>query len=176
MAGCPVCGSMNVTCHGSYFRKRAGVYVKRLHCNACGATPGVLPPFLLPHKHYPVTDVLPVVKDYLQGSEGLLTSWLNSAAAEISFSAFLRWLKILSDMAGDLHRIGASALAEWKPGWRFEKDKRMNAASFPLAGNVSLNQLYQIFVMEDYFVFNSVSREDFFPWLIFQSRQRSGPA
>ncbi len=166
---------MNVTCHGSYFRKKAGIYIKRLHCNDCKATPGWLPPFLLPRKHYPISEVLPSVRNYLQGSEGVLTAWMNTPEAEISFSSFLRWLKTLSGMAGELYRIAVTVLAEWKPCWKFEKDKRMNTASFPLAGRCCLNQLYQIFVMEDYFVFDSIQREDFFPWLIFQSRQRAGP-
>jgi len=79
-------------------------------------------------------------------------------------------------MASKLYKIAVTHLAQWKPAWKFECDKRLHAAAFPLAGNHNLNLLYQIFIMEDYFVFEPVERKDFFVWLIFQMRQRAGPS
>jgi hypothetical protein len=162
---------MNVICYGSYYRKRAGVRVKRLFCKDCRAYRGWLPPFLLPYKHYAVSEMLPLVKTYLQGSSGCLKAWIDMPNAEISFCTFIRWLKSFAGIARRLHNIASKFLAERKPAWSFEKDKRMHAATFPLSRNHYMNLLYQIFVMESYFVFDSVEREDFFVWLIFQFRR-----
>ena len=78
-------------------------------------------------------------------------------------------------MAGELYGIAITFMAEFKPDWRIEKDKRMYAATFPLAREDNMNLMQRIFVMEEYFVLESVHRKDFFMWLIFQSRQRAGP-
>ncbi|MEA3507174.1 MAG: DUF6431 domain-containing protein [Elusimicrobiota bacterium] len=171
--GCQECGSVNVVRHGTYFRIKAGVRIQRLYCNDCGSSRGWLPPFLLPYKHYPVNEVLPVVKRYLLGTTGTFITWLNTCRVNISFSTFRRWLKTLSQMAGKLHNIARRKLAQHKPFWRFEKDSRLSSAAFPMAGNPDMNELYQIFIMEDYFVFESVKRDNFFVWLIFQSRLRT---
>ncbi len=84
-------------------------------------------------------------------------------------------MKILEGLTSRIYEIAVNTLARWKPHWRFECDKRIHSAAFPLAENHNLNQLYRIFIMEDYFVFDSVERKDFFVWLIFQLRQRAGP-
>lgn len=117
--------------------------------------------------------VLPVVKRYLLGTTGTFIAWLNTCRVNISFSTFRRWLNTLSVKSGELNNIARRKLAQHKPFWRFEKDSRFHGAAFPMAGNPDMNKLYQIFIMEDYFVFESVKREDFFVWLIFQFRLRT---
>ncbi|MBI5452288.1 hypothetical protein HY945_02410 [Candidatus Gottesmanbacteria bacterium] len=85
-----------------------------------------------------------------------------------------RWVNTFSAMAPELFKTARKILAELKPNFRFEKDKRLSAAAFPSAHskikNQNLNLLYQIFILREYF--NSLVEPKYFlVWLIFVNRQ-----
>jgi len=168
--GCLKCRSLNVICYGTYFRKKAGVRIRRIYCKDCGACLGWLPPFLLAKKHYPISRVLPIIKKYLMGSVGYYISWCKANINEPEYSTFLRWIKVFSGMAEILYKTACKTLAAFKPDWKFEKDKRLFTACFPAAGNQKLKLLYRTFILQEYFSFESAGHEDFFAWLIFQHR------
>lgn len=85
----------------------------------------------------------------------------------------------MAGMAQELHKTARAILAELKPNFKFEKDKRLFNAGFPAActklKNQGLNFLYQLYILREYFVC-LVAPKDFLTWLIFAARLKTGQA
>lgn len=147
---------------GAYPRKKAGVLIQRFKCSSCGRTFNFLPPFLLPHKHYTVPEMAPAIAAYALGETGQVKTWQTQESAECSLETFRRWVTCFRQLAPDLLRRVRKLLAELKPGWKFEKDRRLFTAAVPEVKEV----LYQLFVLRDYFT-SLITAEDYLPWLLF---------
>lgn len=150
---------------GVYSRKKADVLIQRFKCSRCGRTVSFLPPFLLPHKHYTITDLAPAIEAYALGDTGQVKTWLAGGereAAEFSLETFRRWVVCFRQLAPDILKRVRKLLAELKPGWRFEKDQRLFSAAVP---EVKAD-LYQLFILREYFS-TLVAAEDYLPWLLF---------
>jgi hypothetical protein len=97
---------------------------------------------------------------------------------EFSVQTLKRWVAAFASMAKELHEIAQKTLAELKPNWKFEKDKRLFRTNFPSAHsetkNQNLNLLYQIFILREYFP-SLVEPKDFLVWLIFVARLNPTP-
>lgn len=151
--------------HGVYRRKRADILIQRYKCCNCGRTFSFLPPFLLSHKHYAVSDMAPAIEVYALGGDGQIKTWQAQEAGEFSLETFRRWVVCFMRMAPGFLKKTRKLLADMKPCWKYERDKRLfNAAVSDLK-----KELHQLFVLRDYCTFLSAP-EDWLPWLIFQSR------
>lgn len=175
--GCQKCGSPNVTCYGSYSRKKACVPIFRLKCNDCGACLGWLPPFLLPNKHYTIPEIEPGISAYALGSSGYTRTFWSLETLPCCQETLWRWINTFTGLAKELNTIARKTLAQLKPNFKFEKDKRLLAFAFPLARvkakNHNLNLLYQLFILREYFA-SLVEPKDFLVWLVFQKRLAAG--
>ena len=161
---CPHCGG-KISRHGVYYRKKAGVLIQRYKCCGCGRTFSFLPPFLLPHKHYAVSDMAEAIEEYVLGEKGQVKTYQEQETAKFSLETFRRWTACFMQMAPSFLKKARKLLAEIKPCWRYEKDKRLFNAD---VSDVKKG-LYQLFILRDYFTFLP-DPEDWLPWLIFQSR------
>lgn len=124
---------------------------------------------MLPCKHYAISEIEPDMEEYLKGSTGY---WeLEDLAC--SLGTLRRWIDAFSLMAPELLKTARKILAELKPKFKFEKDKRLFKSDFPSAHskikNHNLNLFYQVFILREYFS-SLVKPEDFLVWLIFQVR------
>jgi len=150
----------------------AGVPIPRLHCESCGATPGWLPPFLLPHKHYSLETIEPAISAYITGTDGYVNCLSTLAVVEISDKTLFNWVAALSLQAKTFLLIAIRVLNQLKPHWNLEKDRRLSASFRPAARGekqASLDALGQIYILREYFT-SIVAPEYFLRWLIFQSR------
>lgn len=149
--------------------------IQRFLCKDCGKHFSWLPPFLLPRKHYTITEIEPDMEEYLKGSTGYLK--LEDLAC--SLGTLRRWIDTFASMAPELFKTARKNLVKLKSNFKFEKDKRLSAADFPSAHskikNHNLNFLYQVFILREYFSF-LVKPEDFLVWLVFQTRLRQKKA
>lgn len=82
---------------------------------------------------------------------------------------FRRWIVCLRELAPGLLKKARQLLAEIKPSWKFEKDKRFFKADIADAKTA----LYQLFILRDHFT-TIVSAKDYLPWLIFLKSTRFG--
>lgn len=137
---------------------------------SCGRCFNFLPPFLLPYKHYTVSDLAPAIEAYALGSDGQVKTWSargGQEMAEFSLETFRRWVVCFKQLAPDLLKRVRKLLAEMRPGWKFEKDRRLFKATIP---DVKAG-LYQLFVLREYFT-SLIPAEDYLPWLIFMRSTR----
>lgn len=98
-----------------------------------------------------------------------MKTWQAQETAEFSLETFRRWVVCFQEMAPNLLRKARKLLAEMKPGWKYEKDRRLFKTTVP---DVKA-ELYQLFVLREYFNY-LVAEEDYFPWLIFLRSTRFG--
>ena len=93
----------------------------------------------------------------------------------MSVETLQNWVDCFSEQAKKMYQRARAILAEIKPGFRFEKDKRLSGYNFPQTYSKTRTSgrihLYQLFILREYFVF-MVEPEDFLVWLIFVSRQQ----
>jgi len=134
---------------------------------------GWLPPFLLPRKHYTITEIEPGIEAYVRGSAGYTKTFQVAEVLPCCQETLWRWVNTLAAMAGELQTIARTALAKFKSNFKFEKDKRLLTPDFPPAQSKlkgqNLNLLYQLFILREYFI-SLVEPKDFLVWLIFQKR------
>lgn len=144
----------------------------------CGACLGWLPPFLLPRKHYTIPEVEPGIEKYVTGHLGCLKTYCTLEDLACSFETLRRWIDTFASMATELFQTARKLLAELKPNWQPEKDKRLLSAKFPathsMPKNQNLNLLFQIFILREYFV-SLVEPKHFLVWLIFVGRAKPSP-
>jgi len=149
------------------------VSIQRFHCKDCESWFGWLPPFLLPRKHYTIPEIEPGIEAYVMGSRGLTKVFIALEALPCCLETLWRWIDTFAAMAKELHKIARETLAKLKPNFRFEKDKRLFSANFPLAQSKlkgqNLNLLYQLFILREYFA-SLIEPKDFLVWLVFQKR------
>ena len=64
---CPNCDSLDMERHGYYKRyinisgKRYYIRILRVRCKVCGHTHAVLPDFIIPYLHEPITNILEII-------------------------------------------------------------------------------------------------------------------
>ncbi|MBC8285902.1 MAG: hypothetical protein H8E42_00355 [Nitrospinae bacterium] len=147
--------------------------IVRLQCADCGATPGWLPPFLLPHKQYPLETIEPAIEAYVTGVDGYVSCLSSLAEETISAKTLFAWVGVLSLQSKTFLNIVLQVLTQLKPNWNIEKDRRLSAGFIPSARNsekqMGLNALRQIYILREYFT-SIVAPEYFLCWLIFQTR------
>jgi len=151
----------------------AGVWIARLHCDACGASPGWLPPFLLPRKHYPLETIEPAIEAYVTGADGYVTCLSQSGTLSISAKTLFNWVAALSRQAPTFLHIALQVLTQLKPNWNLEKDPRLSAVFIPpcqkQGKQAAMDALGQIYILREYFS-SLVAPDYFLCWLIFQTR------
>lgn len=103
------------------------------------------------------------------GDNGQVKTWQTQTTAECSLETFRRWIVCLKQLAPGFLKGLRKLLAEMKPGWKFEKDRRLFK---PLTHHAKA-ELYQLFVLRDY-VPRLIAREDYWPWLNFLKSTRFG--
>lgn len=143
--------------------------IQRFLCKKCRRTFGFLPPFLLPHKHYTVSDLAPAIEAYALGGTGQVKTWQGQETTEFSMETFRRWTACFRKLAPVFLRRVRQLLAEMRPGWRFENDRRLFKTTVP---EVKV-ELYRLFILRDYFN-HLLAMEDYLPWLIFLQSTRFG--
>jgi len=113
--------------------------------------------------------MVPAIEAYALGDVGQIKTWQAQETAEFSLETFRRWVASFRQLAPDLLKRVRQLLAKMKPDWKFEKDKRLFKAT---VADVKA-ELYQIFVLRDYFE-HLIAKEDYLPWLIFLRSTRFG--
>lgn len=143
--------------------------IQRFRCKKCARCFNWLPPFLLPHKHYTISELAGAIEAYALKDAGQMKTWQTQETAEFSLETFRRWAACFRQLAPTLLKQARQLLAELKPGWRYEKDQRLFKAAIP-AGK---EELYQLFVLRDYFT-SLITAKDYLPWLLFLRSTRFG--
>lgn len=143
--------------------------IQRFLCKQCRRTFGFLPPFLFPHKHYTVSDLAPAIESYALGSVGLVKTYQEQETAEFSMETFRRWITCFRKLAPNLLKNVRQLLADMRPGWKFEKDRRLFNPAVPDVKR----ELYRLFVLRDY-LSSLIAAEDYLPWLLFLESTRFG--
>jgi hypothetical protein len=170
---CARCGHGVVIRYGTYRRKKAGISIQRFYCKKCVKYFNWLPPFLIAHKHYTLSEIESGIEAYVTGSVGYVKTFQKLELLGCCQETLWRWVKTLSGLAGELYKIARQSLAAFKPSFRFEKDKRLLACNFPAAclasQNHNLQLFFQLYILREYFT-AIVAPEDFLVWLIFQKQ------
>lgn len=148
------------------------MHIARLKCADCGATPGWLPPFLLPHKQYPLEVTEPAIEAYITGNSGYATCLSLLATVSITVKTLFNWVEALSQKSPQYVQIACQLLGSLKPQWAVEKDSRLSTSFKPAAHGskqAAMDSLAQLYVLREYFA-SMIAPEYFLRWLIFQDR------
>lgn len=113
------------------------------------------------------------MKAYVTGSAGYTKIFQAAYTLPCCQETLWRWISAFATLAKELNTITRKTLAQLKPNFKFEKDQRLLASTFPAARATAkshnLNLLYQIFILGEYFS-SLVEPKDFLTWLVFQKR------
>lgn len=111
----------------------------------------------------------PAIEAYALEGNGQVKTWQAQEMAAFSLETFRRWVACFRGLAPSFLRKARQLLAELKSGWKYEKDQRLFKAAVPDVKE----ELYQLFVLRDYFT-SLIAAEDFLPWLVFLRSTRFG--